>query len=182
MTKTEAWKKFKSYRDTLKAKKFYVDKKEFDYLYTELNVKKTGSISEIKAWQRQKIWQGQHAYVDFNKQITKHQTPFIQRIREGQTLTNIEFINAMRAEGKFDIEILRREQLYQMSESTFQAASKARKILQGKGFSYKDRAKSTQELAAIMEEEIVSYKQSQLAAGYSTTKANLAVSEYFFGS
>ena len=178
MTVEEAWKKFKSYRDTLRAKKFYVDKREFNYLYKQLNV----SLSEVKAWQKQKIWQGQHAYIDFKENATRHQTPFIQRIREGQTDTSIEFINAMRAEGKFDVEKLRREQLYQMSLDTFQAASKARKILQGKGFSWKDRSKSTQELAALMEEEIMAYRQSQLAAGYSTTKANLAVSAYFFGS
>lgn len=115
MTKMQAWKKFKSYRDKFRAKKFYVTKQEFDSLYKETN----GNLSEIKLWQQQKIWQKQN----------------ILKIREGQEVTNFEYIRAMRADGNFDPKEFREEQMYQMSADTFRAASEARKILQGKGFS-----------------------------------------------
>lgn len=162
MTKIQAWKNFKNYRDRFRAKKFYVTKQEFDKLYNETN----GNLKEIKSWQQQKIWQGQN----------------ISKIREGQEVTNLEYIRAIRADGSFNIARFREEQMYQMSKETFKAASKARKILKGKGFSYKDRSKSTQELAELMEEDIYNKRREYENQGYASKQINLMISEFFFGS
>lgn len=132
--------------------------------------------NEKRAWAAYKKWQGEN----------------IETIRPGQEIRNFEEFRAIYNDASVGrrIDRIKYEVQYQMSGKTFARLQKrlretrgeeAKEILASGEFT---RAKSTQELAEYMQEDIEAFRKRMMEQDPTLSKAQLAllVSEYFFGS
>lgn len=134
------------------------------------------SANELRAWKVYKKWQGEN----------------IESIRPGQEIRSFDEFRAIYNDESVGrrIERIKYEVQYQMSGKTFARLQKrlretrgeeAKEILASGEFT---RAKSTQELAEYMHEDIEAFRKRMIEQNPTMSKAELAllVSEYFFGS
>lgn len=134
------------------------------------------SANELRAWKAYKKWQGEN----------------IETIRPGQEIRDFDEFRAIYNDESVGrrIERIKYEVQYQVSGKTFARLQKrlretrgeeAKEILASGEF---NRAKSTQELAAYMQEDIEAFRKRMREENPSMSAHELAllVSEYFFGS
>ena len=134
------------------------------------------SANELRAWKAYKKWQGEN----------------IESIRPGQEIRSFDEFRAIYNDDSVGrrIERIKYEVQYQVSGKTFARLQKrlretqgenAKEILASGEF---NRAKSTQELAAYMQDDIETFRKNMRAEHPDMTAHELAllVSEYFFGS
>ena len=120
----------------------------------------------LKAWKEWQKWQNRNS----------------ENIREGQTINKFYEFRDIYEQSGYDLDKIKYEVQYQMSQKTYNALNKIYKKNTGSDLPKSVLKQNTHDVAKLIQQDINDYRMQLMQEGKSPSEIALMVSEYFFGS